>query len=199
MLSSLMVRLGASNALAKILAPVALAMVLLLGYVLAFALGWYTGSSSWEDKLTTYTTQVKERERIVGVQIKNMQDANTTLLKDLEKSLVAHRDVQKETVTVIKRIPYYVSVKDDAACTITNGVVWVHDLPLAAELPGISRRPPPDGSSPSTVKLSDLARTNAQNNIECVTRGKLLRAWQDWYVANKAEWDRTRAIAPPPL
>lgn len=98
----------------------------------------------------------------------------------------AETKIKLVTKTIVKEVPVYVTKSDDAACTINNGFVRVHDAAAHGELPG---NPSGIDGEPSGVKLSAVAQTVADNYGTCRLALSRDAEWQDWYLQNKALWD----------
>lgn len=111
------------------------------------------------------------------------------LVLELEQKLRAASTQKAVIKTVTKEVIRYVSPQADAACTITAGFVWVHDLPLN---PGLAGSPPGNVDAPAGVTASEVARIDAENLAECVERGEVINAWQRWYGENESIFKRIK-------
>lgn len=111
------------------------------------------------------------------------------LVLDLEQQLRAAQNQKAAVKVVTKEVIRYVSPQADAACTITAGFVWVHDLPLN---PGLAGSPPGNVDAPAGIAASEVARIDAENLAECVERGEVINAWQRWYAENKGIFERVK-------
>lgn len=101
--------------------------------------------------------------------------------------------------TVIKQVDHYVSHTADYRCVIPVGFVQLFNGSLEAHtgagFPGLSDSASAVNDTPSGIKLSDLAAVDAANHAEAVQRGVIIKGWQDWYTASKANFDKAKADA----
>ncbi len=124
-------------------------------------------------------TQKRESDRVNG---------------ELKTKLLASEARKREKQIIIERIPHYVSQKSDAACTIPVGFVYAYDSTLAGEDAIFPRSEPVDADAPSSIALSGVAKVAASNNAECVARGEVIKAWQEWYPKQKEIYEHAQGI-----
>lgn len=126
----------------------------------------------------------KEREERAAEEAKKAQEAVVKYLEDrLKKAL----DKPAQVKTITKEVVKYVTKKADDQCVLTAGFEWMHNAALDSTLAG---SPPADVDEATTLKASEVAATVAENNAECVARGEIIDAWQEWYVKNKAIYEK---------
>ena len=87
--------------------------------------------------------------------------------------------VREKGETIIKKVPVYVPVQADAACTINRGFVRLHDAAAAGELPEPARDA---DAAAAGIALSAVAGTLAANYQTCHENAEQLRALQAWVI-----------------
>lgn len=92
-------------------------------------------------------------------------------------------EIKWRTKTITERVPEYVTAKDDAGCNINRGFVRLHDAAAQGVVPG---GPAGTDGEPSGVELSAVAQTVTGNYGTAHICALKLKAWQDWYRAQKA-------------
>lgn len=160
--------------------------------------GRHVANSAWEAKMSDYKERVTADNKTANVLLGRMDADHAILVSELQKRLSASEARKQETITIIKRVKEYVTEKADAHCTITDGFVWMSNLPLHPEDASVSVSKPADADAPTGVKLSEVAASTASNYAECVARGEVIVAWQEWYHSTRETWDKVRAAMPPP-
>lgn len=95
-------------------------------------------------------------------------------------------EIQTRTVTLIQKVPTYVTPAADAACVVPRGFVRLHDAAAAASLPS-----PASGSdeAPSGLPLSAIASTIVANYGAAYDWRAEALTWRGWYAEQKAAWD----------
>jgi len=88
--------------------------------------------------------------------------------------------VQGKTQTIIKEVPKYVTIQADADCVINAGFVRVHDYAAANTAPD---GPRDTDAATTTLKLSTVAETVAENYGICGENSAQLVALQSWIKA----------------
>ena len=63
----------------------------------------------------------------------------------------------------------------------------MHNAALDSTLAG---SPPGNVDEETSLKASEVAATVAENNAEAVARGEVIDAWQEWYIRNKAIYEK---------
>lgn len=128
----------------------------------------------------------------------------------------AEADFRKKPAT-IKEVIKYVPVEVDASYRLPVGLVRLYGETLQGSpaQPGShSGADVPQGNAIDVGEASGLAVSQfgliaAQNNAECVLRGKVIEEWQGWYVKNESffnqlvEWQKKNgptpvSLTPPP-
>jgi hypothetical protein len=190
---------------------IALAGVCALVYG-AYDWAYTRGSQSREPEIATLVTQRDSALNEVRVAYQKAKaqkvayDAALTImradalitekaLKDLLDKSQAREKKLKENLNAI--IPQYVSAKADAGCTVPAGFVRLHNLSAKGLDPSDAAeasRVPGSGSetadSPTTLKLSDIGRTVANNYGECQSRLEIIEGWQLWYTRSLESWKK---------
>lgn len=87
------------------------------------------------------------------------------------------RVVSEKGEAIIKKVPVYLPVQADAACTIDRGFVRLHDADAAVELPESARAA---DAVAADIALSAVAGTVAANYQSCHENAEQLRALQAW-------------------
>jgi hypothetical protein len=145
-----------------------------------------------------YESQVIVNNEKVRTAIDSLNHEHDKQLTVLSQKLVDAENHKKMVIqTVVKEVPKYVTIKADSSCVITAGWVWTHNKALTPEVSGVSESPPGDVDAPSGIKASQVAGTTADNYAECVTRGRVIQQWQDWYSMTQGEWSTFLLALPP--
>lgn len=196
MILSVLMFFGMKEQLAKLLAPVVMALLVILSYVLVFYAGEWKKDREWQGKIDTYKAQLATAKKTIETEYAAYKH-DTDLLVDAMKGRINDLIATSTKVrVVIKEVKTYVTEKADAGCTVTAGAVWLYNLPLGGELAGVPGDRPADVDAPSGVALSGFVATAADNNVECVERGRLLKEWQDWYPQVKKRYEELRKRMP---
>jgi hypothetical protein len=111
------------------------------------------------------------------------------VVASLQEQLKTAEAKKAQVITVTKEVTKYVSKDADLRAPIPAGFVFLHDLSLATDPDSVARSKPADVDAPTAVKLSDIARVDAENNAECVLRGKIIDSWIEWYERNQKNWE----------
>jgi hypothetical protein len=146
----------------------------------AYALGRHDGVAA--EKLAEAKRQRKE----VQIVVRRESDAAKITQNVAAEAQAARIEVRERTVTLTKKVPYYVTRDDDAACVVPRGFVQLHDA-AAAGVPGPAGGP---DQAPSGYALSDVIGTLIENyGVAYDWRAEAL-AWRGWYGQQKARWDK---------
>lgn len=94
--------------------------------------------------------------------------------------------IQGKTQTIIKKVPIYVTQKDDSSCSIPNGFVWLWNNANQVQLPSNSASTP--GGS-SDVVLSDIAAQHTTETGICLANEARIWATVEWLRQQKALYD----------
>lgn len=111
--------------------------------------------------------------------LKNAETKKTTKQKELSRE-----------------IPKYIPTASLRNYDLPLGFIRLYDISLEGQNPEgatngfLSGSLPIDVEAASGVKLSDAADPIIQNNLECVYRGEVIKAWQEWYPRMKAAYDK---------
>lgn len=190
-----------------VLLAVALIATLFVGYNWAYN----RGKESQAPIIAALKADKKELERIVEEKrklaaaqeeayqrsLQIAKDANRATLAvlrvDLDRSQAEIRKL-KERYSAI--VPQYITQKADANCSITAGFIRLHNLAANPDTTsttqdlGSARSGPSDADTPTTLKISTLGATIAENYGECRERLAIINAWQTWYKESKSAIDR---------
>ncbi len=188
MFTILLGMLGVPPGIAKFLEPVIKVIAVIAAL---YGIYWYGGHVErvkHEAIMQKYIDDVAEARKndnaAMEALVAGLMDTQTKLKADLATEK-ARKDKVKE---VIKEVKTYVTEKADSICTITAGSIFLHDYPLREEDAGIPTTTPGNVDAPTNLKISELIALVSSNNNECVSRGKELKRWEDWYANAKAGW-----------
>lgn len=159
------------------------------------------GAAKWKAKHEQYVAREEfARKFQADAWAKALAAAKTEqaqIAKELGDQLKEAQEKQQPIKVVIKEVTKYVTPQADANCSVTDGFVWMYNsslqLPTDSQL-AASR--PRDADAPSGIALSTVGAVAGENNAECVLRGEVIDAWQNWYLRNKAVFDRMAVPAP---
>ena len=147
---------------------IALAVMFLLGI---FGYGFYLGHSH---EATVFAKYRAAETKVVAADTKKQGVVTANVVtRYVSEQVVIHDKGQ----TITKEVPVYVTVKDDAACTINDGFVSLWNDANSGTVPGA---PGPTDEAPSAVKLSDVA---TEHTVEATAYNSLanqlteLQAW----------------------
>lgn len=156
---------------------------------------WFLAVSVTEERVKQhYEEQIEEINRAHELALNQQTRESDQLITDLIVKLEKAETKKQEIKYIVKEVPKYVTEKADAQCTITNGFVWMFNYSLSGEVAGVAESRPGDVDAPSDVKASEVAATAADNNSECVQRGKIIEAWQEWYRREKTIYENAKKI-----
>lgn len=132
-----------------------------------------------------------EAARLVAAQKLNAKrEAKAQAITDTAKTQITAERVRIQTVTktLIEKVPYYVTAKADADCTVPLGFVRLHDAAASgsAGLPSSSGGPL---DAPSGVPLSAVASTVTANYGTALDWRAEALGWRDWYLAQAKAWN----------
>lgn len=126
--------------------------------------------------------------------LQGLQKDQQTIVAGLTKRLDAAEAQARKTRITPKEVIRYVSHHADATYRVPFGFLRLHNAALAAEgspeaaaVPGGGQ---PDADAASDTPLSTVGATVADNYAECLARGEVIKAWQDWYPKMKDAWQR---------
>ena len=92
------------------------------------------------------------------------------------------RAVRGKSETITKEVPIYVNQNDDHRCIINNGFIRLHNAAAANELPSSTSGA---NEAPTSVALSTVAKTVAENYGTCHENAAQLEALQEWVRAQE--------------
>ena len=155
---------------------------------------------SWKNKYTAYRSSYKTWAARSEQARKTLDEQNKATVASLELRLKEAKKKQKTTRGLINEIPIYIPTVVDFE--LSSGFVRLYNLSIEGETgtstpesDQISGSLAFDVGAPSGTTLSTFATYVVDNNAECVYRGELIRAWQDWYKETKAQFDKAQQEA----
>jgi len=144
----------------------------LVGVVALVIAGYFYGGISYREQIA----EMKEKVRIAE---EKSQQVNTVI----ETKVVEKIKVVKENVYINREIIKEVAGKQlDAQCTLPRSTISLHDSASRNEVP--ERSAAVDGT-PSGVEASRLLDRVVENYGACHENTEKLKAWQEWYRAQK--------------
>ncbi len=151
----------------------------LVGVVALVIAGYFYGGISYREQIA----EMKEKVRIAE---EKSQQVNTVI----ETKVVEKIKVVKENVYINREIIKEVAGKQlDAQCTLPRSTISLHDSASRNEVP--ERSAAVDGT-PSGVEASRLLDRVVENYGACHENTEKLKAWQEWYRAQKKIHDEIR-------
>lgn len=167
---------------------ITLVLLALVGsHIWAYQAGKSSERQEWvkkEEKRLKEEKAKQEREERAAATAKTEQ---AQVVKDLEKKVEEALAKPAQIKVITKEVVKYVTKKADDQCVLTAGFEWMHNAALDSSLAG---SPPVDVDQATGLKASEVAATVAENNAECTARGEVIDAWQEWYVRNKAIYEK---------
>lgn len=148
----------------------------LAGVVALVVAAYFYGGIGYREMIA----EMKERVRIAE---EKSQQVNTVI----ETKVVEKIKVVKENVYINREIVKEVAGKQlDAQCTLPRSTISLHDSASRNEVP--ERSAATDGT-PSGVEASRLLDRVIENYGACHENAEKLKAWQEWYRAQKKIFD----------
>jgi hypothetical protein len=201
MLTALLLRLGLGEKAIKFLVPVIeLAVVLLAVWLYGqyqYREGKADATAVFQKELADYEQRLKDLRNEEDRARQRLVFSNDKTLTELSSKLDAAEARSEKTKIVVQEVTKYVTPKADAACNVPVGAIRVLDTSTAAErsgeAPGIPEGQSEDVDAPSGIALSAVTGIVADNLRECVVRGEVIRAWQDWYDKSSKDWETYRS------
>ena len=138
--------------------------------ILSFSLymeGGISNQTEWEAKVAQVKLEMAVKE------VKSVEATEKIVVKYINKIQV----VKEIGDVIIKEIPKYITVSDDAKCIVPTGFVVLHDSASRNEVP-ISTGSVNDTAS--NVKLSGVATTIVENYTTYYQVAEQLKALQSW-------------------
>lgn len=148
----------------------------LAGVVALVVAAYFYGGLSYREMIA----EMKEKVRIAE---EKSQQVNTVI----ETKVVEKIKVVKENVYINREIVKEVAGKQlDAQCSLPRSTISLHDSASRNEVP--ERSAAVDGT-PSGVEASRLLDRVIENYGACHENAEKLKAWQEWYKAQKKIFD----------
>lgn len=148
----------------------------LAGVVALVVAAYFYGGIGYREMIA----EMKERVRIAE---EKSQQVNTVI----ETKVVEKIKVVKENVYINREIVKEVAGKQlDAQCSLPRSTISLHDSASRNEVP--ERSAATDGT-PSGVEASRLLDRVIENYGACHENAEKLKAWQEWYRAQKKIFD----------
>ena len=145
----------------------------------------------WQKKIAEYEQKLEANQKVYDLLVTKLKADNLELVMSLELKLKASEARKDQVRIIVKEVVKYVTPKADSQCVLTQGVEYVIDAALQPEAPV-----PVDVDASTGLTLSQLSAITASNMSECVVRGDVIQAWQEWYAKTKKTWDDVRAATP---
>lgn len=142
-----------------------------------FGFGWLKGASHVHAQWDSATAAQQQAQ--AQAQIRQAETTVQVVTQYVDRIQV----VREKGDTLIQKIPVYVPVQADAACTVHRGFVSLHDAAAAGELPEPARD---TDAAAAGVALSAVAGTVAANYQTCHENAEQLRALQVWVTETRA-------------
>ena len=171
--------------------PLKFMLVLLLAVV---GPPWYTERTTRAEVTAYYKAQIKKINDAADRAAEYQEQEQATIIGGLRAALEQALQQKQQTITIVKEVTKYVTVEADAHCVIPRGFVWLHDKSLAGENPDVPGSDPGDVDAATDFKLSEVATVTGNNNAECVARGQIIKAWQDWYAKEKRTFEKAQSM-----
>lgn len=169
--------------------PMLLVVLLLIGtHTLAYYYGGLSVQADWDAS----EVERKSKAEAAAKLQKAEQDA---IVKDLTSKLKEAENRKAEVQVVVKEVTKYVTKQADDKCTFTAGFEWMYNLPLD---PGLAGSEPADVDQETSLKASEVAAIAAENNAECVARGQVIEAWQEWYGRSRSAFLKAKDASEAP-
>ena len=138
----------------------------------AYFFGWRGNEEKW-------LARIKELEEKVQIAEAKSREVNTVI----ETKVITKIKVVKETVYANREIIREVAgAQLDSQCTLPKSSVVLHDSASRNE---VARGPGSVDGTPSDIKASALLDTVVENYGSCNENIEKLKAWQEWYRAQK--------------
>jgi hypothetical protein len=138
----------------------------------AYFFGWRGNEEHW-------LARIKELEEKIVIAEARSREVNTVI----ETKIVTKIKVVKETVYANKEIIREVAgAQLDSQCSLPQSSVVLHDSASRNE---VARGPGSVDGTPSDIKASALLSTVVENYGSCNENIEKLKAWQEWYRAQK--------------
>ena len=131
-----------------------------------------------------YVTEMEWRARVEELQekVKVAEEKSAQVNTVIEKQYVDRVKVIKETANANIQYVDRVVAKYDNLCTVSNAAVMLHDSASRNE---VARGPGSTDGTPSGVEAHRFLETVVDNYGACHENAEKLRAWQEWYRAQK--------------
>lgn len=156
--------------------------------LIGWAVHWHTGKSREAVNAAVYEQVYRHVYALEEKRVKQEKaDAEEIARlkveseKVTERVVVEYRDrikvIHDKAVTIIEKVPVYVTPENDAACPINRGFVSLWDHANAGTVPGAPSRS--DGET-SGIVLSEVERQHAREAEYCRSTETQLIALQSW-------------------
>lgn len=167
------------------------------------------------DKYKAYRTGFINWVRATNSANEAFKKENQAKVAELEERLKSFEEKKsKQKKELIREIPKFIPVGSLRDYDLPLGFVRLFDISLEGEgAEGtsdgfLSGSIGIDVEAPSGIKLSEAtAEVFIPNNTECVVRGEVIRAWQDWYPSMRKAYEKAvktqvdtapEELPPPP-
>ena len=143
----------------------------LVGLLLCFLGLWWYGHSRYEDGYQAAVARSVVHSQKVG---KVQREVTTRVVTKYVPRL---KVVYERGATIIKKVPVYVTQKDNSRCVVNNGFVQLWNRANGVQ---VSNSPSGVNEKASPVKLSEVAAEHARESTICTATQLQLATLQDW-------------------
>ena len=148
----------------------------LVAVVLCFLGLWWFGHSRYESGYRDAVAKsIVHAQKVVKIQ----REVTT---KVVTKYVPQLRVVYERGATITKKVPVYVTVKDNRKCVVNTGFVQLWNSANSMHVPNT---PTAVDETPSPVKLSEIAAEHARESTVCAATQLQLTTLQEWIQAQQ--------------
>lgn len=160
----------------------------ILATLIAFPLGQCSGHSAGvkAEKRSEAARLESARKKVAK------RDGRARVVTDnvAAKLTKARVEIRYRTKYLVKEVPTYVTPASDDRCTVPLGFVRLHDAAAQGGSPGLPAAAGGPLDAPSGVQLSTVLETVVGNYGAAYDWRAEALNWREWYVKQKAEWER---------
>jgi hypothetical protein len=129
--------------------------------------GAISNQEKWEAKVAEAKLEVAKKEA---------QSAEVTT-QVVTKYIDRVKIVKEKGDVIVQEVPKYITMESDAKCDVPNSFVVLHDSAVKNEIPDAARA---SDARTSSVKISGIATTVAENYGTCHEVREQLKSLQEW-------------------
>ncbi len=147
-------------------------------FLVAVGALWYYGDYKYDAGRAEVQALWDTQKAKDAAEIKRLKEESGKVTERVVTEYVDRVKVVREKGdTIIKQVPVYVTVENDAACTVNRGFVSLWNRSNKGFVSGAPART--DGEA-SEVRLSDIAAQHAREATICRSTETQLESLQDW-------------------